>query len=478
MTTYRLFPSASGPAAPVNFSGSFISAVCFAVQGGGNWLDGYWWWVGNSGSPAQSTSPVKCALWSVNSASTFAASFVVPGSVVTSGTLTAGAWNYIPLTSPVQLAPSWDTNLTTSGSVYIAAIGCNGPFPDTGGFWGSGGPGASGIANGPLVAFGGIGAGSTGLNEPPYNIPQGLFTTGGSDPSVTIPLQQSTVDNFWVDVQVDTNAPPGYSGSYRLWPNKADTNNLTTGDAAFNYTVATEVSLTQPCTLSNVWYFSPHTATTLATRAEVWSVSTGLSVASISSPSWLTASGTAYSPGAGAWVKAAFAANTTLPPGDYRVSVYNANGTTDANWSAKDGVSDYWAETYTGAGAGGITWGPLYAPDYPHAAAGYLYGGPSTATPPYSNGTVPHAQPVFGQTGSGVTEFPNLYAPVGTGNNQTQNYWVDLEVIPQSTAISLTDSGMGADTLSIVVSSNAPQIDAAALGGSILGDYYGGSVSV
>lgn len=433
MTTYRIFPSTNGPSTAVTYTGTFISGVCFAVSGGGNWFDGYWWWVAGSN---QSTSPVKCALWAFGATNSTSASLVVPGSVVTSGTLTAGAWNYIPLSTPVQLAPGWDKNNSKNGSIYIAAIGCNGNFPDTTGFWGQGGAGSAGISNGPLFAYSCANA-SGATNQAPYGIAQGVFASSGStDPSINIPLQASTVDNFWVDVQIDTTAPSNYAGTYRLWPNKMDANPTLSGDAAFNYTVATEIDITSAVTLNNIWYFSPNGATTLATHADVWNISTGLSVASVSSPTWLTASGSTYTAGTnpagtlGEWVKAAFSGGTSLPAGSYRVSVFNSNGTSDANWSPKDATSDYWGETFTGAGASGITWGPLSAPSWANASSGYLYGGPSSNNPPFSNGTTPHAQPVFGQNGGGTIQFPQLNAPVGASNNQSQNYWVDLEITP------------------------------------------------
>ena len=97
MGTYRLFPSVDGPASPVSYTGSFLAGVLFCVTSN-CWFEGYWWWVCSSG---QSTSPQKFALWQVYGG---AEGNVVPGSVVTSGTLTAGQWNYIPLATPLQLS--------------------------------------------------------------------------------------------------------------------------------------------------------------------------------------------------------------------------------------------------------------------------------------------------------------------------------------------------------------------------------------
>lgn len=422
MTTYRLFPSTSGPASAQPNSGNFISGVVFTVSAGIAWFQGYWWWVAAAGG--QGTSPVKCALWSATASG---AGFLVPGSVVTSGALTAGQWNFIPLPTPVQLAPGFDPSVSTTGSAYVAAIGCNGPFPDTNGFWGTGGAGIGGITQGPLTAYSGI-ASNGGTLPAPWTLPQGIFSVAESDPSLGMPANASNVDNFWVDVQVSNVAPAGYAGTYRLWPNKGDANSSTTTDATVNYTIATEIHLTQPCALNNIWYYSPASSTELATEADVWSIATGLQVATIAAPVWLTPSGGAGSPAAG-WLKAAFAGGLTLPAGSYRVSVYSANGTLGI-WGARDAGTNYWGNGGSGGvGAAGLTAGPLLAPSQPNASSGWLYAsGSPGATPPYSSGTPINAQPVFGQLPSGLVDFPQLYAP-NTGTT-TQNYWIDLEVTP------------------------------------------------
>ena len=44
-------------------------------------------------------------------------------------------------------------------ATYVAAIGCNGPFPDTNNYWGTGQSAPNGITNGPLTAFSGTSAG-------------------------------------------------------------------------------------------------------------------------------------------------------------------------------------------------------------------------------------------------------------------------------------------------------------------------------
>lgn len=434
MTTYRFWPATSGPAI-TSYSGGFTGATSFGVYGGGYWFNGYYLWVPTGGD----TTPVggfNCALWSITGSSGPTGALISGGNISGYSTaLTANAWNFIPLANPILLAPSWDRNNTANGTAYLACVGwqaVNG-FPDTNGYWASGGGGGNGLTNGPLIAY----SSNTGAsNKAPWGLPQGLFSTN-NNPISTMPISVSGTDNFWVDVQLSDTAPAGYAGSYRIWPNLASTNPTVIGDAAVNYTIATEIKLTQLCALNNIWYFSPAASTTLATRCDVWNVATGLSVASITSPSWKTAAGgtaTAGTGPGGQWIQAAFAANTTLPAGDYRVSVYNSAGSTDANWGPKDASTDYWGQTITNsAGAAGITCGPLSAPNYAGAASGFVFGGAGTDTPPWSSGgtVAPHAQSVFYQPAgspTGAVGFPQLYAVVNT--NQSQNYWVDLEATP------------------------------------------------
>lgn len=419
MATYRLFPSTSGPATPVNYTGNFIAGVVFSVSGGGNWFEGYYWWVAASG---QSTAPVKCALWMPYSLDN---GTLVTGSVVTSGTLVAGQWNYIPLPQPIQLAPSYDSNYPMNGSAYIAAIGVNGAFPDTNGYW------SSAIENGPLYAYQGNPGASDGC---PYNLSQGTFTTGGSDPSTTMPQGSSGTDNFWVDVQVSNTTPVGYSGTYRLWPNKIDTNGVTGTDSSIDYLIATEIQISQTVTLNNIHYYSPSGTAQLATWVGVWSVTgadSGNIVAQNTSPSWSGAAGSG-------WVSCSISG--VLSPGTYKVSVYNDSLSPDG-WSAKDASSAYFD---LGVAANGITWGPLSAPSLSAASAAYEFGGASNATPPYSQGLVSHGQPTFSMPAAGITmpAYPYLWAPVNAdtdANNSvhTQNYWVDLEVTPAASTSAL-----------------------------------------
>jgi hypothetical protein len=396
LATYRIFPSTNGPSGPVSYSGEFIAGVCFTVTKGGCWLQGFWWWVCASG---QDTGPTKMCLYSVT---TPGAGVVVPGTTVTSGNLTAGAWNYVALPTPVQLA---------IGGTYVAAIGVNGgPFPDTNGFWANGA-----ITNGPLLAFGQ--QTTTTANwwpvtpMAPYNIPQGCFTTGGTaaDPTTAFPGGTSGTDNFWVDVQVSDTAPPGYTGSYRLWPNQYDEGPLTGPDSAVAYTVGTEVVLSQACTLDKIWFVSPSggsPAPTMPTEATVWSVATKTAVANFQAPAWMSIIGGGGSPGYGWCYVDVSGSGIVLPAGTYRVSVYNANTGSSGGpgqWSGK--YLWYWGADATSGTVNtnavaplGIANGPLFAPSpssAPPPTNSFVFNNNAAGNPPQSSGALMAGQCVF-----------------------------------------------------------------------------------
>lgn len=414
MTTYRLFPATNGPSAPTAYAGNFLCGVIFKVTQGGMFLNGYYHWVPSGGD----TVSRKFALWQVKGA---ASGTLIPAATVTaSGTLTAGQWNFVPLGTPVPLA---------IGTAYCAATGwvsVNG-FPDsdstgagTGAVdcYGTGGH-TSGITQGPLFAFSDL----TFSKPEPYGTSQGVFATSGADPTVTMPGTGSNSANFWVDVQVDTVTPGGYSGSYRLWPGKVDSNSATVPDASVNYSVATEFTLSQSCTLNKIWYYSPSGTAQLATACSVWQITgagSGTKAATNASPAWSGAAGSG-------WVSCSFA-GTSLAAGDYKVSVYN-NAATPDGWSAKDASTSYWG---TGDGGSGITWGPLSAPGLATASLAYKFLGSGAGnTPPYSDGlgTTERGQATFYQpaTGAGSDSYPYLYV-----DGLAQNYWVDVEVTPAS----------------------------------------------
>lgn len=334
----------------------------------------------------------KFALWNV----TGGQGTLVPGSVVTSGALTAGQWNWVPLATPLPLA---------IGTCYNACTGFTGSFPSTRNQFGSGNPYAAGIISGPLAAYSDL----SGSLPSPYGTAQGVFGTNGSDPVVDMPTQGAASDNFWMDLQVSDTAPADYSGSYRLWPNKYDASPTTSGDAAVNYVVATEVHLSRPCALNNIWYYSPGNTPQIATECGIWDISTRRLVAEDKSPSWSGAAGSG-------WVSCAFT-GVTLPAGKYRVAVYNG-AANPVSWNPKQ--LNYWD---TGVGQNGITNGPLHAPQLASASTADVYQG---------SGQEP-GQSVFAV--GPPNQYPNLYV-----DGLAQNYWVDVEVTPGTAAPTVNSS--------------------------------------
>jgi len=397
---YRLFPSTDGPSTAMSASGTQTSSVRFMVTENAKWLEGYWWWV----CPAKGlTGPQMFYLCGWLGIGGNSATVVVPGSTVTSGTLSPG-WNYVPLPEPVPLAVGEGRNSHDGGStLYSACTDVNGNFPDTGGYWNAGQPGGAGITSGPLTAF----SNQSGSLPAPYDQSQGI----------------GNGDNAWIDVQISDTAPPGYSGPYRIWPNKYDANFGVGGDAPVSYVVAVEVHLSAACDLNAIWYYSPAGTSQLATECAVWDISTHSKVASDSSPSWEYPLGGAASPARG-WVRCTFS-GVTLPPGKYRVSVYNGAASPDL-WSAK-GLY-YFGSTsgYTGPGSAGLTFGPVYAPGLSAASAAYPYdanGG--SQNPPWTDGsgTTEPGQSTFAV--GPPDQYPYLYV-----DGLAQNYWIDIEATP------------------------------------------------
>jgi hypothetical protein len=369
------------------------------------WFEGYWWWVCPSEQPA---SPQKFALWNVTRQGS---GTLIPGSVVTSAALAADQWNWVPLSVPIPLAV---------GTCYNACTGFTGSFPNTNDQFGPGDPYAAGIVNGPLSAYSDTG----GSLQTPYTTNQGVFGVQGTDPSVNMPLRGSNSANFWMDLQVGDAVPAGYSGSYRLWPNKYDAAPQTSPDSAVNYVVATEVHLSQACALNSIWYYSPPGVDQLATECGIWDISTRELVAESMSPSWSGAAGSG-------WISCTFT-SATLPIGKYKVAVYNG-ATTPSPWSAKQ--VKYWD---IGAGANGITNGPLYAPPVADASTANIYQG---------SGQEP------GQCTFAVgppNQYPDFYV-----DGVAQNYWVDAEVTP-------TGGSTGSPPPSSPPPSNPPQVNSGA----------------
>jgi hypothetical protein len=370
----------------VSYDGPFLAGIQFEVTAGGTWFEGYWWWVCPSGQP---TAAQKFALWNVTGQG---AGTLIPGSVVTSGPLTAGQWNWVPLPAPFPLA---------IGTCYNACTGFTGGFPNTNDQFDSGQPYGAGLVNGPLTAY----SDTNGSLRTPYTTSQGAFGVAGTDPSVNMPSDGSNSANFWMDLQVSDTAPADYAGAYRLWPNKHDAAPETSPDSAANYVVATEIHLSQECAVDRIWYYSPPGVSQLATECGIWDMGTRQLSGENASPSW--------SGGAGSgWISCAIS-GLVLPAGQYKVAVYNG-AAVPGPWSAKQ--LRYWD---IGPGQNGITNGPLAAPSLANASPATIYRG---------SGQEP------GQCTFAVgppNQYPDLYV-----DGLAQNYWVDAEVTPATGPVS------------------------------------------
>jgi hypothetical protein len=327
------------PAAGSSYSGDYLAGLVFNVSTGGLWFEGYYWWVPAATSQ---TGAQKFALWQETSPGGGGSGELVTGSVVTSGTLTAGAWNFAGLPVPLLLAANVPYIAATG---YVSATG----FPLTQNQFGASDPYPSGITNGPLAAYP-SGSALTGMAQMPYG-------TGGSDPSLLMPNVNDEDDNLWIDVQVSDTAPSG--ASYRAWPNMPGVwptpvnSSDTTG-----YTLGMEFSLSEMCTLEKIWHYSPPGVAALPTRCLIWDVVTQTAVSGTdnTSPSWLDPGGGAASPGDG-WVCCDYSSSGVFlaPSHNYKVSTFHAAGSTWFGASANVyGTGDLQAA--------GFTQGPLAVP--------------------------------------------------------------------------------------------------------------------
>lgn len=398
MGSYRLFSGTNGPSAPDSYSGPFLAGVLFCVTSA-CWFEGYWWWVCPSG---QSTSPQKFALWQVYGG---AEGNVVPGSVVTSGELTAGQWNFVPLPAPVPLSIGNKTGL--GAAIYEAATGFNDSFPITTAQFGAGDPYAAGITNGPLFGYSDQGASAPcPVSATAF---QGAFSVAGTDPSVDLPDQGSDSANFWIDLQVSADIPAGFSGSYRLWPNYPTVFPTQATIDTQAQTLGTQFSLAEACTLNNVWFYSAPFAEALPASTQIWDASTQALVAGTNlTASW---SGAAAS----GWVANSYAsADIVLPAGNYIATVYYGGG--DIFYMESRGYFGSF-EGDAGPATTGMVNGPLSSPSNADAF-----------NPPGGNSCY--------FVGGSTPTYPDSW----DHNDGGENRWVDMEVTPVSSSPSPSPS--------------------------------------
>jgi hypothetical protein len=362
------------PAAGTTYSGNYMAGLAFQVTQGSTGFQGYCWWVAASN---QDTAALKFALWQITGNQVAS---LVPGSVVTSGALTAGQWNYVPLSVPLALS-AYIPYLAVIGGVFTTG------FPDTANQFGAAEPYVAGITNGPLFAYTSGGAADQFWPQQPY-------TTAASDPATAFPSTNNLNDLLWLDVQVTDTDP--HLGLYRAFPSMVvPVPEVVTANDQTGYTLGLEFSLTQSCLLKKIWHYSPTgaatdggaAATVLPSRCAIWNVGTQAIVGGSDNqaPAWKKPDGTAAAAGAG-WVYCDYSASgvTLAPNTNYKVSTFHAAG---ANWFGA--VGNVWA----GAGlyANGMTQGPLVIPNNAGASPGQqswntvTWGYPNTSTNPESD---------------------------------------------------------------------------------------------
>lgn len=376
-STYNLFGNAPVGSSSITNAGTFLAGVMFEATAGSFWLSGYRYFIADG---AQPTSAQPFALWQIiGTAATTSNDILVPGSTVTSGTLTTG-WNFVPLTTPIALGATVE---------YNAATGFTGNFTFLPNQFGSGNPYAAGVTSGPLFAWSDAG----GSAHEPFNNPQGLFDTSTANPAVRPPYQGSNSANFGMDVQVTNAPPPG--ASYRLWPSQPYPVNWV-ADTADNFTLAVEFVLSKPCAVKKIWFYSPVGTAQLPTETGIWDVSGEALVTNSHnvSPSWSGVAGSGFVSVDYTSANCNLAANTPL-----KVSVFNGAAVPDV-WSTT--TNNYWASP--GFGQNGVSNGPISAPNLATAS--------SPGQSSYHLGTSFH--------------YPDTFAAGANG----ANYWVDIEVTP------------------------------------------------
>ena len=129
------------------------------------------------------------------------------------------------------------------------------------------------------------------------------------------------------------------------------------------YTLGMQFSVSQSVSLTGIWFHSATGASVLPAQCVIFNGDTTAQVSGTlnTSPSWSGAAGSG-------WVKCSYGGSVTLIPGVHYV-VAVLYDTTGSNWYS--GQNGYWT---SGAGASGITNGPLSAPaelSCPERAGGF-----------------------------------------------------------------------------------------------------------
>jgi Domain of unknown function (DUF4082) len=194
-------------------------------------------------------------------------------------------------------------------------------------------------------------------------------------------------------------------GNFTLFGQPASPATLTSD--AVGYTMGVQFSVSQSATLTAIWFFSATGAAVLPGTILLYAVS-GTSLVHSETASWSGAAGSG-------WVQALFSSPPSLTAStNYKAAVAQSSA---ANWYST--TANYWS---SGAGSGGITNGPLSAPNNAGGDGG---------------------QATFNTS---VPAYPNTSFNAG-------NYWVD----PQVTTGDVTVSG-AVSALALAAPAGTPAI--------------------
>lgn len=405
MTTYRLFPATAGPATPVDFGVGFefVSATGFWVTQQSMYFEGYWWWVCGT---EQSTASQTFCLWQDTANADQKGDFgtLVQNSVVTSGALVAGQWNYVPLPAPIPL---------TQYVAYRAATASPRYAPATNGQFGAGGLYAKGIANGPLFAFADVSSGNQS-DVDFFQANNSSYQQNTLDPTSVYPGLGYNGINVWMDVQVTDQVPAG--ATYRCWPNQP--NPLYPPEAALPYTVSTQMALSQPGQVVKLWFMSQTGNGKLPSICGIWDTATQQVVAGSvnESPKWVLPNGSAAAPGDG-WCYCDYSSIGLTLQANHNYRVATGMYTPGSVWYSGD--QGYWLTNGGG---------------FPSQGIGAAHGAGNGIIACVPCGLQPNPLTPCAQDSSGSWVYPN------TVENDGDNYYIDLEV---AVAASTTGGGGG-----------------------------------
>lgn len=204
MATYRLWPATDGPATATIDDTAYTLGVEFEVTSPVNFTAWNWW--------CQTSATVSFGLYRVTSDTT--------GALLASRadvSVAAGGWRRTEASAPIALVP---------GERYRAVVFStfDNFYTATSQYWLGGGPGATGLTNGPLRAFSTAEATSSD---------QGSFISGAS---MAFPNNAFNGANYWIDPEVADAEP--------------STNAVTLQAAVRRPTMQTSVALTNPVALA------------------------------------------------------------------------------------------------------------------------------------------------------------------------------------------------------------------------------------